>query len=244
MKLTNQKMVVIGVQARSNNHRLPGKLFKKINNIEIIDHVIVQVKESEFYVNKFTHKHNMVVDSYLLIPEDDKKINEFRNKKIKIIYGSEDDVLSRYCNLFEKTDPDFIVRITSDCPMIPSPLISRAITIANAGSYDFVSNAHPEFRTFYDGSDVEVISKKMFEYLMTIAKRKEEREHVTLSLYSKEIPSRFKMGHIFSDIDYSEYKFSVDTNEDFMSVKDNMEKVIEKKKKWIELYGKSNCHRF
>jgi spore coat polysaccharide biosynthesis protein SpsF len=177
----------------------------------------------------------------LLIPYNDNKLASPR-PGINIIEGNEADVMSRYASLQEKHPAHYVVRITADCPLLKPALISKAITIAAKGQYDYLTNAMPGFRTFHDGADVEVISAQMIKWLDHTNTGK-DREHVTSSIKEK-APPWANIGHLFSDVDNSQLKLSVDTSEDLKNVEKHYFSVQEKIRRWSNRYGPNTCHRF
>lgn len=235
------KTILIGIQARSNSTRLPQKVMKKIDDKPIIDHVVRACRKAAKYINEFSDRHNMTVDIAVLIPEGD-ELSEYLMGRVPVVKGPEDDLINRYKNAIERYDPDFIVRVTADCPMIPPFLISKAINVAVRGKYDFVTSAHPSFRTFFDGADIEVCSKRLFDWVDENAEG-DEREHV-FSRLSRDAPKEFSFAHIFNYIDLSSLKLSVDTEKDYELSKKQIESVIKKKQAWESVHGRGSAHSF
>ena len=62
----------------------------------------------------------------LLVPKGDPLAKEFQGR-VMVFEGPEDDVLARYANAVNGTHPDFIVRVTGDCPFIPPYIISTHV---------------------------------------------------------------------------------------------------------------------
>lgn len=251
------KKVAIGIQARTTSTRLPGKILKNISSAKVIDHVVAQVGASMLYLNKHAESYGVEVALYILVPEADKDI--FKGVRLgvgkikpdfKIIVGPEFDVLTRYVTLMQESNCDYICRITSDCPFVPTPVITKCITVATntprAGvrPFGFVTNAAPEYRTFFDGADCEVMSKECVKWLNENAKEVADREHVTQLLYKAKLPDWLRMGHIFTHIDTSKEKYSVDTEEDLESARYNFETVQRKMKTWGERFGSDTVFRF
>lgn len=240
--LSSLVRVSFGVQARTTSHRLPNKIFKKLGEKYMIELVLDACKNSSKYMNRHTHRTGIQTSVSLLIPDNDIGFGDIKFPGVNIIKGQENDVLSRYVLLQKSNDYNYIVRITADCPLIKSAIITKAVTIAVNGNYDYVTNAMPDFRTFYDGTDVEVLSKGLLNFLDNNASGI-DREHVT-SYLVKNAPKWAKIAHLFSNVDFSDQKLSVDTIEDFNNVKDQFESVDEKIKKWSTKYGQNTCHRF
>ncbi len=244
------KKVHIGIQARSTSTRLPNKVMKFINGKTVLEHVIAQVESSINYINKHSHRNNIEARLFLLVPHGDPLLKERIHANSKtghiVLQGPEHDVLTRYVDLQREFGADVICRITSDCPLIPSAVITKAIIIActdvNGSPRDFVSNASPECRTFFDGADCEVFNKRTLQWLDQHAEGV-DREHVTKLLYEK-APFWLRAAHIFSVVDTSRIKLSIDTEEDLALVRENYNEVERKIKAWGDKYGKENCHRF
>lgn len=237
--------VAIGIQQRLQSTRLPFKATKDIGGKTVTEHVIEAVRSSATYLNRHTHRTGIKCDVYLLVPEDDYYEIKHRIRipySCKVLYGPEDDVLSRYATMVSKYKPDYIARVTGDCPLLPSAVLTKLITVALKNEYDFFTNASPEFRTFYDGSDCEIVSRKLFDWINENAKG-DDREHV-MSLAYKERPQWATMGHLFSNMDLTSLKLSLDTEEDLKEIRDQYESVNNKINKWIKEHGRKNLHRF
>lgn len=216
--------VLIAIQARSNNSRFPGKCLKKIGGIAMLDRVIYAAKKSAQFLNN--GKGEIKVDVCLLVPDGDPLGHDYE-RKLRVFYGSEDDVLSRFGIGFDYYDPDYIVRLTSDCPMLPPFVISKHITIADKHNYDYVSNVDERVRTSVDGFDVEVISNRLFKWCLLESKSEYDKEHVTTLIRSSK-PDWARMAHVINYADYSQLKLSVDTEDDLAFVS-GMNDMLEEK---------------
>jgi spore coat polysaccharide biosynthesis protein SpsF (cytidylyltransferase family) len=155
----------------------------------------------------------------LLIPEGDQLRDtykkEIRENDFIIIEGSKDDVLARFVKAVEETQVDYVCRITADCPVLSEMVISKHISAACSFRLDYISNVHEEFRTFADGSDCEVISKRLLMYAHENAKLPYDREHVTPYI-RKFMPIWARKGHITDkEFDKSDIKYSIDTQEEY-----------------------------
>ena len=221
------KYVAIMVQARSNNSRLPGKCLADINGMPMLDRVLMAAEKSASYINNGEDK-NIKVSTYLLVPYGDMLIDKYCHRlKTKLFVGSEKDVLARYMLAVNNIMPDYIVRITSDCPLIPPFLITKHIVNAVNYNYDYVSNVHPDVRMAPDGWDCEVISKKLLTWADETATSEYDREHVTTIIRSQP-PEWAKRACVLSHGEFSTLKISVDTEEDLEYVR-NYHRVISQK---------------
>lgn len=187
----------------------------------ILQHVIDACSKAAMYENKFSAKKNTLVQVAVLCPFEDEITHSFR---CKVIEGPEDDVLSRYVQAAEKTNADYVVRITADCPLIPPYLISKHITAAVVNKHHYLSNVDERIRTSVDGVDCEVISKEALHWLNENAKDPVDREHVT-TLIRRQPPGWANIGHVVSYLDLSGLKLSVDTPEDLDRVRQHYDKI-------------------
>lgn len=236
--------VMIAIQARTNSTRLPGKVMKDLHGKRILDHVLDACLNASRYQNKFMDLKRVIVDVALVVPENDPIISAYEN--VLVYEGSEKDVLSRYYQIIDQADrpaPDYIVRITSDCPLIPPFVITKLITTALTNRYDYVSNTDERCRTAPDGWDCEVISKRLLKYAHENATDPYDREHVTPFMRSFNAPW-VKRGTVINFIDLSRLKLSIDTEYDLERVRSEIKDVTKAYNEAQALYGRKNVHRF
>ena len=243
MTLNTITRVVIGVQARSTSKRFPGKVFEDICGKPMLQWVLDAAKDSAMYMSRPNLSRSVVCDVCLLIPSGDKIRDNF-NRRVHIIEGPENDVLSRYRQCTDFFTADYVVRITGDCPMIPPPVITKAINVAVINGYDYVSNVDERLRLSFDGMDVEVISRRLIDYLDENIKDAHHREHVTTFVRTKDLPTDFTTAHIVGYLDLSGQKLSVDTPEDLERVRFHKQKVIDALRLSEEISGEKSTHRF
>lgn len=193
------------IQARMGSTRLPEKVMKNIQGKTILGHVIERVKQStlidEIIIATTTLNKDSVIET------------ESLNHGVKVFRGSEDDVLSRYYYAAKENDLDVVIRITSDCPLIDPNILDKVINCYLENNYEVVSNTGSEIhdRTFPRGLDTEIFSFKILEYAFHNANEKYQREHVTPYIYE----NTDKKYCYKNDVDYSKYRWTLDTEEDF-----------------------------
>lgn len=206
--------VLIAIQARSNSTRFPRKIFESIGDKSVLDHVIERAKSTAAHITRYTSKLKINCSVAVLHPDgDDELVRAFRSSGAILIAGSEEDVLSRYVHAQSLTDADYVVRLTSDCPLILDFVIAKHIHVACFNNYDYVSNVEEKCRSVADGFDCEVISRRALEWLNTNAKSASDREHVTTLIRSAR-PSNLSQAFISMKLDTSGMKMSLDTKED------------------------------
>ncbi|WP_209121611.1 cytidylyltransferase domain-containing protein [Alkalihalobacillus sp. BA299] len=193
------------IQARMGSTRLSGKVMKQIMGKTVLSHVIERVKQSKLI-------EDIVIAT--TVHERDNNIEaEALKCGLSVFRGSEDDVLSRYYYAAKQHNTDVIIRITSDCPVIDPIVIDEIISCYLEGQYDLVTNAGSDLtqRTYPRGLDTEVFSFKALEDAFVNAKEKYQSEHVTPYIYEQS----HKIYYFKNDVDYSRYRLTLDTKEDF-----------------------------
>lgn len=243
--MSDQKLpteILIAIQARSTSARFPDKHRHFLAGKMVIDHVIAACQGAMYYTN-LTYKFlNVRCRTVLLTPEGD-TLGDYVKDKIEVFYGPENDVLTRYHMASKHYNPDYIVRITGDCPLIPSYVISKHMMVAVKNRYDYVSNVHESFRTAPDGLDCEVMSRRMLDFLNEAVKTDVGREHVTL--FARNMPPTWaRIGFLGGFFDESAKKLSVDTLEDLERVRTEFTNTDRKWRQAEKHFGKGRVHRF
>ncbi len=129
-------------------------------------------------------------------------------------------MLGRYHACADEAGADPIVRITADCPLIDPDIIDQVVSRFREGAFDYVSNTLP--RSFPDGLDVEVFSRKALDEAHEQARHPDLREHVTLYINGRRpaLPKgRFRLGSVVNDQDLSAIQWSVNTPEELERVR-------------------------
>lgn len=211
-------MIIAIIQARISSSRLPGKIMKDICNKPILYHVVERVKLSRLI--------DKVIVATCESSNNDVIRDLCKRENILCFSGNEDDVLDRYyqaAKSFDLSNDDIIVRITSDCPMIDPQIIDKVIKAFLNEKADYASNVQRP--TFPDGLDCEVFTFTALAESWKNATMKSEREHVTQ--FMRKYPETFKIISYENDTDLSNYRWTVDQEEDFQLVKEIYEKLYE-----------------
>lgn len=124
--------IVASIQARLGSTRLPGKVLFQLGDRRILEWVIHR-----------TDKCKTVDETVVAIgnqPENN-AIEEFCERcNTNYIIESEDNLLSRHQTVAEMTDCDLLVRITGDCPFVPSEEIDRIVEEHEANDARYTTN--------------------------------------------------------------------------------------------------------
>lgn len=147
---------------------------------------------------------------------DQKIVDEAQSLNAGVYCGSESDVLSRYYEAAKHFDAEVVIRITADCPLIdPDVLTQMYLEFKRIQSTQstkiYLSNTM--LRTYPRGLDVEFFNLSALESAYGKAKQEFEREHVTPYMYQH--PDDFLLCDFKSDENLSNYRWTLDTIEDF-----------------------------
>jgi len=195
-------------QARVGSSRLPGKVTKLIGNGSILSVHLKRIQKAK------------LITGVKVATTNEDGVQEIIDicKSVGVQYhqGSLDDVLARFYYTAEPESPDYVVRLTSDCPLIDPEVIDSVIDVAITSDCDYVSNTlNP---TFPDGIDVEVFKYSALVKAFNEAQLSSEREHVTPYIWkhsSEKGGNKFTSKSFEHDDDFSEVRLTVDTQEDF-----------------------------
>ena len=194
------------VQARMASTRLPGKIMKEVLGKTLLEYQLerlLRVKQADQVIIATTD-HG----------EEQPIVDLCQRMGVPYFRGSEEDVLARYYGAATQYGADVVVRITSDCPLIDPVVVDKVIGfyLSHREEYDYVSNTFTN-RTYPRGMDTEVFSYEALKEAYEEATDQAEREHVTI--FIKRHPERYRIKNLPYDKDYSHYRWTVDTPEDF-----------------------------
>jgi len=220
--------VAICIQIRDGNSRLPGKGSMLLEGKPCYEHLMRNIGRCAYFINKHKEKKGLEAKVYFLVPFDefeywDKITDTILSKyNITVVGGdpeNNNNVFYRYEQVFKSFKPRYIVRITGDCPFLPSALINKAINCAVQHRLGYISNVDPKYRTMPDGYDVEVLSDEAFLWLSENIDKgyDSDKEHVTT--YIRRCPPNWlRSAAITGIVDLSDLKLSLDTKADFEEI--------------------------
>ena len=156
------------IQARCGSSRLPGKILKDLCGKTALERVIQRVQKCR-YVDE-------IIVATTINKEDIKVVKLVSSLGIRVFAGSPDDVLDRYYQTAKLVKPEYIIRITADCPVFDYKILEQAVEEMDEET-DYMW-AFSE--TFADGLDLEIMKSGVLEDAWRKARLASEREHVTL----------------------------------------------------------------
>lgn len=214
--------IVAVTQARTTSSRLPRKVLLEISGKTILEIHLSRLKNSK------------LVDKLIVattVNKADNPIIEIAEKlNIRFFRGDETDVLDRYYRAVKDENADYIVRITSDCPLIDGEIVDQTVTFAIENKLDYCSN-RLEYN-YPDGIVVEVFTFAALKKAWNEAKLDSEREHVAPYIWKNSTffgKTLFVSGN-FCDIsvNYQGVRLTIDEQVDYELVKLLIEKFGDK----------------
>ncbi len=190
------------VQARIGSTRLPGKVLKEVLGKPLIHYLAERVGRCQ-----------LVDQVVYAIPDsaENDVLEDFLQQEGRTVYrGDEKDVLNRFCRAAAEAKADTVVRLTADNPLIDPAVIDQGIAHFYALECHYLSNTVE--RTFPRGMDVEVFTRALLDRTGLKAESSYDREHVTPYMLQQEGGGMDQFRYLY---DASEYRLTVDTQEDF-----------------------------
>jgi spore coat polysaccharide biosynthesis protein SpsF len=188
------------IQARQTSTRLPGKALLQLGDQTVIERIY--------------HTCDIVGPTIVAIPNspgNDALAVFLKQRTIPFIRGPETNVLKRFYMAWVETGraPN-VVRITADCPLLPSSMIARALEqhlLDNPSGY----TSNTILRTYPKGFDVEIFSSDLLENAYNNTEKLYELEHVTPHIQKNAL----KRSHVIQPVDQSMFNVCLDTPEDY-----------------------------
>ena len=193
------------IQARMGSSRLPNKVLMDICGKPDLQWVIERVQRSRY------------ADEVMVITSIEKNniplIRLCTDLGVRVFAGSESDVLDRYYQAARLIVPEYLIRITADCPMYDWNVLDDMIEKLNPDT-DYSSISGEDFP---DGLDTEIVSFDAIRKSWQEAELSSEREHVTQ--YIRKHPDIFKLQYYsFPISDSGHYRWTLDEEADFQMI--------------------------
>lgn len=157
------------VQARLGSSRLPMKSLLCLHGYPIIDWVTQRLSTSR------------LLDKIIVATPDtrmDMVLHEhLRRRNIETMAGSENDVLSRFCDAARLTGADTVVRVCADNPLLWGEAVDRLLLFYAVTHCDYAYNHIPRNNLWPDGLGAEVLSADLLLDLERKAETPAQREH-------------------------------------------------------------------
>lgn len=200
------KTIVI-IQARMGSSRLPGKVLLPLGEGTVLENVVERSR-------LISGVSDVIVATSTLFGDD--SIEQWcKEHNVTCFRGPEEDVLARYYECAKEYNPDYVIRVTADCPYVDYQLASSAVEAVSQKNSDLVVFLGEMPR----GLVSEVISFEALKRIYTISSENRHREHVTY--YAYEYPEQFTRIEIQTPkgLLHPELRITLDTEEDYMLCK-------------------------
>ena len=212
-------MKIIAVtQARVGSTRLPAKILKEVNGETLLETHLKRILQSKRITSLKVATTNEEGSERIVSIADRVGVEAYK--------GSVNDVLDRFYQTVKDENPDYVVRLTSDCPLIDATIIDQIIDMAVRSGVDYASNTLDV--TYPDGMDCECFRFSALERAWKEATVKSDREHVTPYIWRNSTMkggSLFRSECLINGEDWSDIRITVDTPEDFDVIKSIIEEL-------------------
>lgn len=198
------KYLVI-IQARCGSNRLPNKVLVDLFGKSVLERVVRRVKNSKYI--------NDVIVATSIEKNNLQIVRLCAQLGIRVFVGSENDVLDRYYQVAKLLKPEYVIRVTADCPLFDWTYLDMAIEQLNEDT-DYMAEIT---ESFPDGLDIEILKYKVLEEIWGKANMASEREHVTL--YIRNNKENYKIQNLECPIkNIGNKRWTLDEEEDLVFI--------------------------
>ena len=197
--------VVAVIQARLGSKRFPRKVLSIVNGATSLEILFSRLQSAKSI--------DQIVLAIPLGSENDELFLEATRMNIACFRGNETDVLDRFYHAAKSYSPDYVVRITADCPMVDPSIIDQVVDLCINGELKYVSTDE----TFPDGLDVEVSEFQTLHNAWLNSSEPYDREHVMPFVRKLAAGDSRK---IKSPIDHSHIRVTLDEPDDLVVIQE------------------------
>ena len=193
---------LVMIQARCGSTRLPNKVLADLSGKPDLQRVIERVRQSK------------LIDEVMVITSIEKNnlplIKLCTELDTRVFVGSENDVLDRYYQAAKLLEPEYVIRITADCPMFDWRYLDMAIEQLEMDT-DYIGEMT---ESFPDGLDIEIMKYSALEQSWKEATLTSEREHVTQ--YIRKHPEKYNIKNLECPIKgIGDKRWTLDEDKDY-----------------------------
>ena len=151
-------------------------------------------------------------------PSDDELVAALEAREVPVRRGPLEDVLARFEALVEEFGPDYVVRVTGDCPLVEPSYVDAQIEALEAHDGDFCWVATPAIEGTLGGQTV--LSARVLRAI-SASEDPLDREHVG-SFFLREHADEFRVVELNVDSAYARpgLRLQVDELEDLKFVRE------------------------
>lgn len=199
--------VVAVVQARMGSSRFPGKMLASLGDSSLLTWVLTRVTNAK--------QVDEVVLATTFDSRDDQLVEQATALKVRVVRGSQDDVLARFIQASDESKADLIVRVCADNPFVAPEEIDRLVDAHKKSRFDYSCNHQQRLENKYaDGFGAEIVSADLLRQISLITTTTSHREHVTSYIWDN--ATKFKINAIQAPIElaYPEIELDIDIEQD------------------------------
>ncbi|WP_369380990.1 cytidylyltransferase domain-containing protein [Lysinibacillus fusiformis] len=197
------KIITI-IQARMGSTRLYGKVLKPLGNMNVLTYVVERCRQIEGVAE--------VIVATTLLPQDDAIVTWCEEHSVTYYRGSEEDVLDRYVQCAKFYKPDYVMRVTSDCPFVDYEMASEMVALAKRKEVELLTI----MKDLPRGLAVELISYNALCRIHEISTEQRHREHVTYYAYEFKDKFSCEVYEPPANRQYPQFRITLDTEEDYI----------------------------
>lgn len=191
------------IQARVGSSRLPAKVLKRLGDADVLSYDIARCRAIQGV--------DEVIIATSDLPQDDAIAEWCEEHRVAYFRGSEEDVLDRYVQCAKQYEPDYVMRVTSDCPFVDYEMASEIVELMAHERKDIVLLQGELPR----GLAVELISYEALLKIHEVGKESRHREHVTYYAYEYSEQFESVTYKVPSNRQVPELRITLDTEEDY-----------------------------
>ena len=197
------------VQARIKSSRLPAKTMLMLPTGRL-------VIEEVLYRCKRIPGVDVVVAAISEESASDVLVPYAEKQGAIVVRGSESDVLTRHLKAAESVGADYILRVTSDCPMIDPDLCGRVIQARRETGVDYACNNMPA--TFPHGLDCEVFTMDLLRRAGEIGDEAFPENRQGVDVWMREGPGVSRYNLARNGPSQAHIRFTLDTVQDYEDI--------------------------
>lgn len=173
------------IQARTGSTRYPRKIYEDINGKMSLCRVLEGVTSA-----KTPHNIILAMPKYdeveFTMKYCDGEFKSATDNRLKLYFGSPENLLERYFFAARENCIDLIARVTGDCPLIQGVIIDEMFTqyMRNGCNGYMANNFLISSAPYPDGVDVEIFPYWMLAETYRLATSNYDKEHVSPFMYS------------------------------------------------------------
>jgi spore coat polysaccharide biosynthesis protein SpsF len=196
---------IIIIQARQTSTRLPRKVLLPLNGVPAVVYLYQRLRILFDW-------HQIIV----AIPntfQNDELAETLRLHGIQFYRGSEESVYSRFVNISNMVDSNYVVRINADCPILSPLTVFKCIQSITMLELDYLSTTLDS--SYPLGEHVEIFSRTALTQSRNHCINLDYIEHVTSAIYANS--TLFACGQLSATHAYpSNLRLCIDYYEDYL----------------------------